>query len=249
MITFFRKIRQQLLTEKRSGQIAPTAGGPDSRLGRYLLYAIGEIVLVVLGILIALQINNWNESKIRQKTLDNYKERLIRQFETDSVTLQSHNRGHEFFQSKLDTLDSVFRQNLQGRVSGDSIIKVPIFITLQSEFVSATTVIDELFYTGNLDLFEDVHLKDLMAAYKKAIARQHDLIARSESKFDDFDKLLHQVAKYSEREYLIPAGKIASDYFMNEYWFIHASRGGNKMMYDEIEKMNNEILILLKTGI
>lgn len=49
MIKFFRKIRQKTLTE--------------NKFSKYLLYAIGEIVLVVIGILIALQINNWNELK------------------------------------------------------------------------------------------------------------------------------------------------------------------------------------------
>lgn len=49
MIKFFRKIRQRLLTE--------------NKFSKYLLYAIGEIVLVVIGILIALQINNWNENQ------------------------------------------------------------------------------------------------------------------------------------------------------------------------------------------
>jgi hypothetical protein len=48
MIKFFRKIRQKLLVE--------------NRFNKYLLYAIGEIVLVVIGILIALQINNWNQA-------------------------------------------------------------------------------------------------------------------------------------------------------------------------------------------
>ena len=47
MLTFFRRIRKGLLE-----------GGATSK---YLLYAIGEIALVVIGILIALQINNWNE--------------------------------------------------------------------------------------------------------------------------------------------------------------------------------------------
>ncbi|WP_019671146.1 DUF6090 family protein [Eudoraea adriatica] len=47
MIKFFKKIRQHLLSEGKTG--------------KYLKYAIGEIVLVVIGILIALQINNWNE--------------------------------------------------------------------------------------------------------------------------------------------------------------------------------------------
>jgi len=54
MIKFFRKIRQRLLAE--------------NKISKYLLYAIGEIVLVIIGILIALQINNWNEEN---------KERLV----------------------------------------------------------------------------------------------------------------------------------------------------------------------------
>jgi hypothetical protein len=49
MIKFFRKIRQKLLAE--------------NKFSKYLIYAIGEIVLVVIGILIALQINNWNEQR------------------------------------------------------------------------------------------------------------------------------------------------------------------------------------------
>jgi len=49
MIKFFRKIRQNLLMENKTG--------------KYLKYAVGEIVLVVIGILIALSINNWNENK------------------------------------------------------------------------------------------------------------------------------------------------------------------------------------------
>jgi hypothetical protein len=49
MIKFFRNIRQNLLAEGKAG--------------KYLKYAIGEIVLVVIGILIALQINNWNENR------------------------------------------------------------------------------------------------------------------------------------------------------------------------------------------
>ena len=49
MIKFFRKIRQNLLTKNKNGE--------------YLKYAVGEIILVVIGILIALSINNWNEER------------------------------------------------------------------------------------------------------------------------------------------------------------------------------------------
>ncbi|WP_299164553.1 DUF6090 family protein, partial [uncultured Eudoraea sp.] len=58
MIKFFRHIRQRLLTE--------------NKVSKYMFYAIGEIVLVVIGILIALSINNWNDyrkDRIEEKNL------------------------------------------------------------------------------------------------------------------------------------------------------------------------------------
>ena len=58
MIKFFRKIRQGLLSEGKTAQ--------------YLKYALGEVVLVVIGILIALQINNWNQSNKDNKVLKEY---------------------------------------------------------------------------------------------------------------------------------------------------------------------------------
>lgn len=64
MIKFFRKIRQKLLDE--------------NRFSKYLLYALGEIILVVIGILIALQINNWNE----QRKLQQIEKQLLNELET-----------------------------------------------------------------------------------------------------------------------------------------------------------------------
>lgn len=61
MIKFFRTIRQQLIT--------------TGKAKNYFIYAIGEIILVVIGILIALQINNWNENR-KDRILE--KEYLVR---------------------------------------------------------------------------------------------------------------------------------------------------------------------------
>jgi hypothetical protein len=75
MIKFFRHIRQNLIMGNKTGKPALPAG-------RYFKYAIGEIILVVIGILIALQINNWNElRKIKvseQDILTNLKSELIK---------------------------------------------------------------------------------------------------------------------------------------------------------------------------
>ena len=77
MIKFFRKIRQNLLSEGKTG--------------KYFKYAIGEIILVVIGILIALQINNWNEGRkeiIKSKALlEEFKRDLARDtIESNLVT-------------------------------------------------------------------------------------------------------------------------------------------------------------------
>jgi len=57
MIKFFRKIRFDLMEKNKTGK-------PAFAAGRYLKYAIGKILLVIIGILFALQINTWNSNKI-----------------------------------------------------------------------------------------------------------------------------------------------------------------------------------------
>ncbi len=64
MLHFFRQIRQKLLTE--------------NRFSKYLLYAIGEIMLVVIGILIALQVNTWKE----QQKLRTYEVEILKEIRT-----------------------------------------------------------------------------------------------------------------------------------------------------------------------
>ncbi|WP_375324805.1 DUF6090 family protein [Flagellimonas sp. GZD32] len=81
MIKFFRKIRQQLLSE--------------NKFSKYLLYAIGEIVLVVIGIMIALKINNWNNDLANQKNEKEIVKNLNLEFEQNKIMLQESKMHHE----------------------------------------------------------------------------------------------------------------------------------------------------------
>lgn len=74
MLKFFRKIRQGLLAE--------------SKFSKYMLYATGEIVLVVIGILIALQINNWNDARKLENRELVLLEELKLNLETNQVNLE-----------------------------------------------------------------------------------------------------------------------------------------------------------------
>ena len=74
MIKFFRKIRQRLLTE--------------NKFSKYLLYAIGEILLVMIGILLALQINNWNEDRKEKQ----FEKNLLLELKENLQSDISHNK-------------------------------------------------------------------------------------------------------------------------------------------------------------
>ncbi len=76
MINFFRRFRQRLLSE--------------NKFSKYFLYAMGEIVHVVIGILIALQINNWNEERTIKINLDNALKALKTDLVQDSLLITNH---------------------------------------------------------------------------------------------------------------------------------------------------------------
>lgn len=75
MLRFFRRLRRGLLSE--------------NRYSKYLLYALGEIFLVVIGILIALQINSWNEEYKNRKLEKDYLARLVNDLDLDASDLGS----------------------------------------------------------------------------------------------------------------------------------------------------------------
>ena len=89
MLKFFRRIRQNLVAEKK--------------FSNYLLYGIGEIVLVVIGILIALQINSWKQEQDNRKSEVGYLQRFDRDLKTELINLD---REIGDLNAQLSSLDS-----------------------------------------------------------------------------------------------------------------------------------------------
>lgn len=129
MIKFFRRIRQQLL-----------AGG---KFRKYLLYAFGEIVLVVFGILIALQLNNWRENQIaREKEIQIYKELKsdLQQTQSDiEETIELHREALQYNQKlifyihdKVPLSDSVYNSFVSSSIDYQIIPKTSAFENLKN---------------------------------------------------------------------------------------------------------------------
>ncbi|WP_053990297.1 DUF6090 family protein [Mangrovimonas sp. TPBH4] len=114
MLKFFKNIRRTLLDK--------------NKLGQYLKYALGEILLVVLGILIALQVNNWNQDRIeKQHTLD-YLNDLTVDIALDLENLEDH---IQFLDDMSNRKRTLLKQISHEHLEMDTIIKLvmPIYLT------------------------------------------------------------------------------------------------------------------------
>ena len=124
MIKFFRRIRQQLLSEGNTT--------------KYLKYAIGEIILVVIGILIALQINNWNENR----------KATIKQIEILSMLEES-------LIDDLDKFEEVANYYARSKMSINTILNhlqkdLPLNDSLPSHFFKSTTIWEQSSFTNGI---------------------------------------------------------------------------------------------------
>ncbi len=147
MIKLFRNIRKNLLNEGKTS--------------KYFKYAIGEIILVVIGILIALSINNWNEDRKYKHQETEYLKRLLSENQQDVTTfsknIQSIEKGNESIVKLSEALkdESVDDSDLI-RVANDYFKYGSIYPV----FTSSTSTFEDLSSTGNLQVITNVNLRD-----------------------------------------------------------------------------------------
>ena len=113
MIKFFRRIRYNLMEKNKTG--------------KYFKYAIGEIVLVVIGILIALSINNWNEGRKLEVQKQELITSLISDFETTKTRLDESILVAEIISSKMNSFLSVTHENSHLTLDSLKILSHSIF--------------------------------------------------------------------------------------------------------------------------
>ena len=164
MIKFFRNIRQKLLSEGKSG--------------RYLKYAFGEILLVVLGILIALQINNWNNKRIEHKKEEIYLVRLKKELSRDTSFLDFQ---FNIFNNAIKSIKLAIQQSYVTQNNKDDIDSLLSFQNFVAEVLTIhKTTYDDLVNTQNLNVIQNDSLRFLIVEYY----RSADHAARSIHNFN-----------------------------------------------------------------
>lgn len=149
MIPFFRKIRKKM--------------ADDNKPLKYMRYAIGEIILVVIGILIALQINNWNEERKMRKQTCFYLVGLQESLQGTRLELNRVIDKSSLAYLASDTLDRIlFHKAEVPFFTLDTIIGGTMGYTIYSP---NSGMISEIMNSGELELFTNKFIRNSVASW------------------------------------------------------------------------------------
>jgi len=151
MFRVFRKKREEILSERKTH--------------RYLNYAVGELVLVVFGILIALQINNWNEERLEQRQIADYAHALIKDLERDLAMVEVIKHEIDVLINKIDTLSAY----IEGRPF-EELRNIDLFYLMRAPFYRPyswnRTALEQIKNSGALRQMKNQELAEKISAYE-----------------------------------------------------------------------------------
>lgn len=175
MIKFFRNIRQNLLLDGKTGK-------PVSQQWRYLKYAIGEIVLVVIGILLAVQINYLSENRKNQQKRKRNASILIENLLADSLYIADWKARKE---EDIRTIDGFKARINSPAATIDTLLQIA-----QNEYVPGINTIEfkkdvafkTLVSSGEINLFES----DLVENIYNIYSTQEFVKTRNDNSFNTY---------------------------------------------------------------
>ena len=189
MIKFFRRIRQKLIH--------------NGNLVRYFIYAIGEIILVVIGILIALSINNWNENLKNENQERVYYCKIKEDLESDKASI---NTSIQSLEEKITSAKRALSNLYQGSEDKLTILK-DYFPAIRSiDVVPSKSAIQDITSSGKLENLKVSSLKEEILRYYTEIEYALININQNEVGSDQYiyayedlvDFGLHQINQYKD---------------------------------------------------
>lgn len=166
MMKLFRKIRYKLLDKNKTG--------------RYLKYAIGEIILVVIGILIALQFNEWNNDRHKKKAEQVVLIQIKSDLEKSQLELQEM-KAYHFVRATSSA--KVLRSFWKNEMPSDSIV---YYLGLSRSTINYSPILGNLkslINSGNIDLISSKELKNDLVSYVEKVESQLKDLRRIEESY------------------------------------------------------------------
>lgn len=150
MIKFFRKIRKKLIEQGKTTN--------------YLKYAFGEIVLVVFGILIALSINNWNQTRINNQKEVRYLNSIVRDLQGQIRQIDLKLEIEELSRIKMESLLNEYKETHRIEFTEENGLKFNAF-SERATYVINKPTFTELLSTGNLEVIRDEEIRNKIIEY------------------------------------------------------------------------------------
>ena len=190
MIKFFRKIRQNLLMENKTG--------------KNIKYAIGEIVLVVIGILIALSINNWNENRKNRIAEADYYCRILDDFKLNEKLI---NETTILTTSKIKLCKELILDLNKIPNDRSKILNKFVVALRQDVFVPSNIAFEDISSSGQLKLLTDLKLKNRLIQHStflnnilNLLQENRNVIINRMSDFESISEFGYQDIDYLKRE-------------------------------------------------
>ena len=182
MIKFFRKIRQKLLSQ--------------NRVTRYLVYALGEILLVVLGILIALQINNANEAYKARKSERVVLKNLVKDLRADSLAFNDNLDILSKINNLHQTLYEIGVKGMDSEIENPNLIRLMIYhnpIAIKNDPFIASKI-------SNEDIRKEINTYSRYLIDLDATSLQFDEFIENRLRVFLADKKVHRLSSWFERK-------------------------------------------------
>jgi hypothetical protein len=149
-----------------------------NKTGKYIKYAIGEIVLVVVGILIALQINNWNEDRKDKKLEQNYLSKIHDEFKKNKeqfdVIISIHKQSYE-------SSNWIIENHNQSDIDIDTLRKHLKQFRFSYTYNPSKSSIDAIINSGKLGVIRDDGLSNQLIEWPELIKdyQEEEIISRN----------------------------------------------------------------------
>ena len=135
----FRSIRQTLIEE--------------ANIKKYLIYALGEILLVMIGISLAFQVNNWNDNRIKKNAEIRYYENVKDQISDDKELIESQKNFNNHFLVQFKYANEIIETNDRSKL--DTLGMIVRNLTQYSDFDRQGNIYETMVNSGQINLLQN----------------------------------------------------------------------------------------------
>ena len=177
-----------------------------NKTGKYLKYAIGEIILVVIGILVALQINTWNEEKKERVQEQKYLIEIKANLESDLLQIEDIRNGYQQISVTADSILMFIKDAKPKTTNYNKLWEYIIAVTYVPSFQSQKNGYNNLISAGNINQIKNQELLREISSHYSNVEHFNELVRQTIYESSQFD--IHPPIKnlLGKKEFLVDLG-------------------------------------------